>query len=224
MRAGATGKGGLALLLAASLCLPACGTLREAVYGRENKLAPPASATLGATAREDIVRQYGEPDEIDARWFESFQAEVYFYLDRNDKDGATQYRFLACEFSKGLLTAYAYHEYLDGDGGGFDEKARAGLEKGKSTRREAESRLGAPQGRALLPTTISLPALQMRLGGAPFPLAKLPEGSAEVWQYYSQTFGEGMRKSGQKTLSLFFDAQGLYLGSALLQETAIKSP
>jgi len=204
--------------------LGACDTLREAVYGRENKLEPLSGAALGATSRDEVVARYGAPDEIDTRWFEAFQAEVYFYLDRYNQGGSLQYRFLACEFSKGVLTAYAYHDFLEDAPPGFDDKERGRLEKGESTKRDAERLLGLPQGKALLPTTIGLPALRMRLGGAPFPLAKVPPDSAEVWQYYSQNFGDSLRKNGQKTLSVFFDAQGQYLGSALLQETATKSP
>ena len=211
------------LPLLACLSLSACGTLREAIYGRENTLAPLAAAALGATSRDEVVRLYGAPDEVDARRFESFQAEVYFYLDRYETGGRWQYRFLACEFSKGVLTAYAYHEYLESGEGGFDEKERGTLDKGKSTRHDVEKRFGVPQGKALLPTTITLPALQMKLGGAPFPLAQAPEGSAEAWQYYSQNMDDDLRKSGQKTLSVFFDAQGLYLGSALTHEAVSKS-
>jgi len=221
--AGAMMTGKRLVLLGACLALGACSVLREAIYDRETPLAPLTAATLGATSRDDIVRQYGAPDEIDTRWFESFQAEVYVYLDNGDRGGSAQYRFLACEFSKGVLTAYAYHERLDEDAAGFDDKARGGLEKGKSTRQDVQRQLGPPQGRALLPTTINLQALQTKLGGAPFPLSKVPEDSAEVWQYYSQNFGLGLRKSGQKTLSVFFDAHGQYLGSALLQETVTKA-
>ena len=210
-------------LLAAALCLPACGVLREAVYGREKPLAPLAGSMLGAASREDIVRLYGAPDEIDARRFESLQAEVYFYLERRENDNRWQYRFLACEFSQNRLHAYAYHDYLGADEAGFDENGRARLVKGKTLGAEVEKWLGVPQGKALLPTTINLPALQMRLGGAPFPQAPAPEGSVEVWQYYSQNLGDDLRKSGQKTLSLFFDAQGLYLGGALLHEAVGKT-
>jgi hypothetical protein len=73
-----------------------------------------------------------------------------------------------------------------------------------------------------LPTTINLPALDLRLGGAPLPLAKIPESAQEVWQYHSETFNDDLRKVSQKTLSMFFDARGLLIDSVLLQEQVSK--
>jgi hypothetical protein len=213
------------VLLLALLSLIGCETLREAIYGRENKLAPLAWATLGTTTRDEVTRLYGAPDEIDARRLEpSWQAEVYFYLDSHDTGNHRQYQFLACEFSHGLLNAYSYHESAEPEQAGFNETARAGLVPGQSTWQDVEKRLGIPQGKALPPTTINLPALQIKLGGVPFPLAKLPEGGVEVWQYYQENISAGQRKTAQQTLSVFFDAHGHYLASTLLLETSIKSP
>jgi hypothetical protein len=213
------------VLLLALLSLSGCETLREALYGRENKLAPLGWATLGTTTQDEVTRLYGAPDEIDARRLEpSWQAEVYFYLDSRDTGNHRQYQFLACEFRLGILNAYSYHESAEPGIAGFNENARAGLLPGQSTRQDVEKRLGNPQGKALPPTTITLPALQIKLGGVPFPLAKLPEGGVEVWQYYQENVDEGRRKKAQQTLSVFFDAQGHYLADVLLLEASIKLP
>ena len=204
--------------------LSGCTTLREMIYGRPNQLAPLSSATLGSTPRDDILRQFGAPDEIDKRVFESLDAEVFFYYDRDDSNGPPiQSQYLACEFSKGVLTAYSAYDSTESIQHSFDESQRFKLVKGNSTRQDAERLLGKPTGRALLPTTITLAALDMKTSGAPFPLAKIPPDAKEAWQYFSQNFDDYLRKSAQKTLTLFFDDNGLFLGSSLTQELIIKS-
>jgi hypothetical protein len=209
----------------ACLFLAGCGSLRDAFLDRATPLAPPRGAALGQTSRDEILHQFGEPEEIDARRFGSLSAEVAYYLDEYfDDHGQAQYRFLACEFGKGALTGYSYHDSATPADEGFDEAARAKLVKGQSTRREAESALGPPNARALLPTTINLSALELPAGGAPFPLAGIPEGAAEAWQYHSQHYDEAGRKTSQQTLTLLFDAKGVYLGDALLHELVTRSP
>ncbi len=212
-------------LAMAGFLMAGCAGLRDAFLDRASRLAPPQAATLGQTQRDEIIRQFGDPEEIDARRFGSLSVEVAYYRDDYvDDDNQPQYKFLACEFGKGVLTGYSYHDSADLPRQGFDDAARAKLAKGKSTRREAETALGAPSGKALLPTTIALPALDIGIGGAPFPLAGIPEGASEVWQYYSQNFDEVARKTAQQTLSVFFDGQGVYLGDSLLHELATKAP
>lgn len=200
------------------LLLTGCASLKEAVFGRETPLAPLSWAALGTTTREDILRKLGPPEEIDGRRFDALEADVFFYYEA-DAGERPAYRFLACEFSKGVLAAYAYH---GSDEAEFDEGRLPQLVKGQSTRQTVESRLGAPAGKARLPTTITLPALGLRLGGAPFPLAEPPGAAAEVWQYHSHSFDQALRKTTQKTLSVFFDAGGLYVGGSLLREQAGK--
>ena len=205
--------------------LSGCTTLREMIHGRPNKLGPLSSATLGSTPRDDILRAFGAPDEIDKRVFESLDAEVFFYYDREDRSGPPiQSQYLACEFSKGVLTAYSAYDSTETIQQSFDESQRFKLVKGKSTRQDAERLLGKPTGRALLPTTITLAALDMKTSGAVFPLAKLPPDAKEAWQYFTQNLDDYLRKSAQKTLTLFFDDNGLLVGSTLLQELIIKSP
>jgi hypothetical protein len=212
-------------LALAGLLLSGCSTLRDAFLDRDSKLAPLESATLGHTSRDEILRQLGEPDEIDARRLDGLPAEVAFYDDSYaGDDNRPHYRVLACEFRLGVLTGYSFHDSGESPRKSFNEADRAKLIKGKTTRLEAASALGIPNGKALVPTTITLPALDTRIGGAPFPLTQLPERTREVWQYYSQNFDQASRQSSQQTLSVFFDDKGLFIGSALLQELAIKSP
>ncbi len=201
-----------------------CTTLRDAFMDRPNKLAPLSNDILGSTPRDEIVQRFGMPDEIDRRFFESFDAEVYFYYDRDDSKGPPiQSQFLACEFSKGILTAYSYNDSDESTQNSFDEKERSKLFKGKSTRQDAERLLGKPIGRALLPTTITVAALDMKHGGAPFPLAKIPDDAKEAWQYFSQNVDDYLHKTAQKTLTVFFDEKGVYLGSAMMQELIVKT-
>ncbi len=209
------------------LSLAGCAKLHEAVFGRENKLEPLAGAKLGYASRDEIMKRFGAPEEIDRRWFESFEAEVFFYHEPyQGSSSQVQHRFLACEFSKGVLTAYSFRDASDSTSTqrSFEDTGYLKLVKGKSTRQEVETLLGIPGGRALLPTTITLPALDLKLGMAPFPLAKIPEDAKEVWQYHSQNFDDAQNKASQKTLTVFFDAQGLFVGSLLMQELAVKSP
>jgi len=84
-----------------------------------------------------------------------------------------------------------------------------------------ESLLGTPSGKALLPSTITQASLGLALGGASFPLARIPEEAKEVWQYYSETLSPGGERTARKTLSVFFDAQGLFIGGAQMQELAM---
>ena len=206
--------------------LSACSTLHEAVFGRENKLAPLANASLGNTTRDDIMKQFGAPEEIDRRWFESFSAEVFFYREQyNGNSNQVQQRFLGCEFSNGVLTAYTFRDSDESVSmlRNFEDQSWLKLTKGKSTRQDVENLLGVARGKALLPTTITLPALDTKLGLAVFPITKIPEASTEAWQYYSQYFDEVSNKSSQKTLTLFFDAKGVYIASFLMQEQVVKS-
>ena len=212
----------LLMTILPSMSLSGCATLKEAVFGREYPLAPLAWATLGATTREEVMRRFGAPDEIDRRWSESFEADVFFYYDE-DHGNPPRYQLLACEFGKSMLTAYAYQESAGAAPANFDDSLRLQLVKGQSTRQDVEKLLGPPTGKARLPTTINLPALDLRLGGAPFPLAKIPETAQEVWQYHYETFNyetfhEELRKISQKTLSVFFDAEGLLIDNVLLHE------
>lgn len=202
--------------------LVGCASLHESIFGRDIKLSPLANATLGSTPRTDIMRQFGAPSEIDRRWFESFEAEVFLYQEQyNGNAQRIQQRILVCEFSKGVLTAYSFRD------SGEEESPQQSydslhLVKGKSTREDVQSVLGIAKAKALLPTTITLPVLDMKLGAAPLPLARLPEGVKETWQYYSQDFNDAMNKSNWKTLTLFFDGKGIYLGSFLMREQVIK--
>jgi hypothetical protein len=203
--------------------LSGCATMRELIYGRPNKLAPLTSAILGSTPRDDIIREFGAPDEIDRRIVDSLDAEVFYYYDRDERKGSPiQSQFLACEFSKGVLTAYSYNDSAESTQRSFDENERFKLIKGKSTRKDAERLLGIPMGRALLPTTITQAALDMKIGGPPFPLAKIPDESKEAWQYFSQNLDDYLHKTAQKTLIVFFDGNGVYVGSSMMQELLVK--
>lgn len=215
------------LALAASL-LAGCGGLREvhdAFLDRASPLAPLSTANLGQTPRDEILRQLGEPDEIDARRLDSRSLEVAYYFDDYvDGEQQPRYKFLALEFGKGALTAYSFHDTGVPAKLGFEDADRAKLVKGKSTRREVENALGVPSAKALLPTTITLPALDARLGGAPFPLAAPPEGAKEAWQYYTEGFDEARRDASRQTLTVFFDERGVLIGDALLHELVSKAP
>lgn len=214
-----------AALALSLLLLPGCGTLRDAFLDTASPLVPPRGATLGQTSREDIVRQFGEPDEIDARRLDARALEVaYYFADDLDDDHEPRYKLLVCEFAKGVLTGYAFHDTGVPAKLGFEEAGRAKLSKGQSTRREVENALGAPDGKAFLPTTITLPALDIRLGAAPFPLAAIPAGSKEAWQYYTEGFDETRHSASRQTLTVFFDERGIFLGDALLHELVGKAP
>ena len=200
------------------MVLSGCNTLHDAIFQRESRLAPLESAVLGQTTRDDIIRQMGFPQEIDRRWFDGLEAEVFFYYDESVSDTALagiRYKLLACEFRKGVLNAYSYHET---GAKGFDENKRSRLVKGRTTRREVQQLLGTPAARARLPTTFTLPALDLRIAEAPFPLAPIPEGAEEIWQYYRQDMDETLRKTGEQSLSVFFDGNGMVLGSTWLQQ------
>lgn len=199
--------------------------MREAFLDRETPLAPPEGAALGQAQRQAVLAPFGEPDEIDARRFGAQSVEVVYYLDDYaDENQQLQYKFLALEFSQERLAGYAFY-----DSGAplpdFSETGHAKLLKNISSRNDAERVLGKPNGKALLPTTLNLPALDAGLGGAPFPISNIPEGAKEVWQYYRQSFDEAARRrTSRQTLSVFFDSKGAYLGEALLHELVTKSP
>ncbi len=214
----------LLCLLIIGLSLSACTTLKEFIYDRPNKLAPLSTEQLGSTPRDDIIKRFGEPDEINKRVVDSLDVEVYFYYDRDESNGPPiQSRYLACEFAKGVLTAYSFYESAESEQKSADENERFKLIKGQSTRHEAERLLGVPYSKALLPTTITLPALNMQHRGASFPLTKIPDDAKEAWQYFFPNFDDYLHKTAQKTLTVFFDAQGVYLGSVMMQELVIKS-
>ncbi len=206
------------------LSLSSCTALKEIFYDRPNPLAPLSSERLGFTPRDEIIKRFGNPDEINKRVVDSFDAEVYFYYDRDESKGPpVEAKFLACEFNKGVLNAYSFYDSSEPTQKWVDEAERFKLVKGKSTKQEAEQLLGTPTSKALLPTTITLAALAMQQSGATFPLSKIPDDSKEAWQYFSPNYDDYLHKSAQKTLTLFFDAQGIYLGSSMMQELVIKS-
>jgi hypothetical protein len=209
-------------LLAGLLALSGCAGLGEALFERESKLGSPIALTPGKTSREEIVKQLGEPDEIDQRRLGARASEVLHYLDVTpsiDDPGHAEYRYLAMEFHKNVLAAYIRHGSGAANARAFDEFEPVA---GKTTRRELEARLGAPDGKAIPPATINLTALELPASGAPFPIADIPEGVAEVWQYFGQTFDAGLRASARKTLIVFLDERGIVLESRLLRELMTK--
>jgi hypothetical protein len=52
---------------------------------------------------------------------------------------------------------------------------------------------------------------------------KIPDDSKEAWQYYSQNLDDYLSKSAQKTLTIFFDGNGLLVGSSMMSELLIKA-
>lgn len=209
-------------LLICLLALTACTTLHDAIFERESRLAPLQSAILGRTTRDEIIQQLGFPQEINQRRFDHIDSEVFFYLDESASDdypGRLGYKFLVCEFRKGVLTGYAYRGSFDAHSKDFQEQQRSKLVKGRTSRREVETSMGVPSGRALLPTTINVTALALNMAGGSFPVAGIPEGTQELWWYYGQNFDDRFDKISQESLSMFFDGQGVFVGSALLRET-----
>jgi hypothetical protein len=202
------------------------GALKEAFLGRKNELVSLDTATLGRTSRDEILQRFGAPDEIDQRWFDTRESEVFFYIDEEDDDesGFPRVKVLACEFSKGMLSGYAFQILGPDPAQSFDENARGKLVKGTTTRSQTEGILGRPQGRSLIPTTLALHALDGQIGGVPAPLVSLPAEAKEVWLYNAQGLDEGLRKARQKSLLVFFDDKGTYLGSTWLQQLVSKSP
>lgn len=218
-----------ALLLAVySLAGCSTGSLREAFLGRKNDLAALDDATLGRTSRDEILQRFGAPDEMNQRWFDTRESEVFFYYDEDfGEDGGSDMpraKILACEFSKGLLSGYVFQVLAHETTQDFDGTARNKLVKGTTTRSQAEGLLGRPQGRSLLPTTLTLPALDGQVGGVPAVLANPPDGTKEIWFYNAQGFDGSLRKTRQKSLLLFFDAKGIYLGNTWLQQLVSKAP
>ncbi|MFM8330124.1 MAG: hypothetical protein ACKN9T_00360 [Candidatus Methylumidiphilus sp.] len=206
------------------LLLAGCANLREAVFGRDMDLQALHTASLGATPQAEILKVFGAPLEIDQRQLDARRLEVYYYRQSyNGPVGGrpSEYRTLACEFSSGILSGYWFEDSSDPRLGDFDEQLLPKLLKGKTTRREAAEWFGVPASKALLPTTLAQPALLMKFGGAPAALAHLPENAREVWQYYGATLNNRGEKTAQKALSLYFDAQGVFVGSAVAHELAM---
>lgn len=209
-------------LCVGALALAACAEVKEALFEREGKLGQPLVLLPGKSLREDLVRQLGEPDEIDQRRLDGRATEALHYLDVMPSDaepGRAVYRYLALEFSKNVLNAYVRYgseSAADRRLGDFAPIA------GKTTRRELEERLGAPDGKAIPPSTIGLPPLDLDAGGAPFPVADLPDGVAEAWLYLEQTFEGRLRPAARRTLIVFLDERGVVLESKLLQELMTK--
>jgi hypothetical protein len=218
----------LAVLALAGYFLAGCstGALREAFLGRKNELGSLDNATLGRTPRDEILQRYGAPDEIDQRGFDGHEVEVFFYGDEDvDEDsGQPRAKVLACEFARGVLTGYVF-QVLGPDGGaGFDDSARGKLLTGTTTRGQVESLLGRPQGRALVPTTLTLHALGGQIGGVPAPLAGVPAGVKEVWLYQTQSLDPALGRPRQRSLIVYFDEKGVYLGTTSLRQLVSKSP
>ena len=200
-------------------------SLREVFLVRQNELAALNTATLGRTPRDEILGRFGAPQEIDQRWFEGRESDVFFYVDevQDEDSGLLNARILACEFTKGALTGYLFQELGTGVGGGYDEKARGKLVKGATTRSQVESALGQPQGRSLMPTSLNLAAAEGRIGGAPTAVDTVPAGANEVWFYVVQGYDDSLDKPKQRSLLVFFDDKGLYLGSSAFRQLVVKS-
>jgi len=215
---------GLILLALSGAALSGCAGLRDSILGREIRLEHLAKANLGHTTRDEIAQLYGDPLEINKRWFESFESEVCFYQgEYNDPEGGgkSAYQTLALEFSKGVLTGWRLHDTATTARQDFADNDRAKLVKGVSSFRDVENVFGTPMLKALLPSTLTQPSLWLGLGWASFPLAAVPAESKEIWQYHHETLSPGGAKTAQRTLSVFFDAKGAYIGSALMQDLAI---
>ena len=216
-----------ALTIGLLLLTTACADWRDRLPGRHESIRPLENAALTLTHRADIVNRFGQPDEIDRRWFEGRQTETLYYHDvypSNRRQGQADYRYLACEFAQDALTGYVYHDSLEENARGFDEQARAKLIAGKTTQQDAVSLLGAPSGKALPLSMVNLPALDLSVAGPSHVLAAIPESTHEIWFYFSQTLDEALRSTARATLSLFFDRRGVLLGSHTLRELQFKRP
>lgn len=215
----------LALLAWAVIAMTGCASIHDAFFDREYKLENLAKANLGITKRDEIIQGFGNPSEINKRWFEFFEAEVYYYEAEytvRSAGNTVARQILACEFNKGILRAWRLHDTAPSAQQDFEDKDRGKLVKGSSTQKEVESLFGLPMAKALLPSTITLASLGLNLGGAPYPMAKLPEEAKEVWQYHHESLTSGGEKSAQKTLSVFFDAKGVFVGSSQIQELSLR--
>lgn len=202
-----------------------CSTVHEAIFGKEYSLETLATSNLGITTKDEIIQILGNPLEIEKRWFDSFDAEIYFYqgeYTKHDSNTSISTRSIACEFNKGVLTAYRLYDSSPSAQQDVDDKERSKLIKGTSTHTDVQNVFGNPMGKALLPSTITQASLAFRLGGAPFPLAKIPDETREVWQYYSETRSTGGEKTAQKTYSVYFDAKGLFIGTSQLQQLSMR--
>lgn len=218
----------LHVIFFAGLLLSGCGNLREAILGRQNPLAPPDNVGLGHTSQVEILQRFGNPDEINERRFDTHGAEIFYYYDQDEsgdnREGYPELKILACEFKKGILNGYVFQKFGRSRTEDFDDSGRTKLVKGRTTRRETEEILGAPNGRSLLPTTLVLPALAAQVGGVPTVFSAIPENAREAWFYNSQSFEDGQRQPRQRSLIVFFDDKGIYLGSTGLQQLVSKLP
>lgn len=206
--------------------LGGCTHLKETVFGTEFQPQVLTGAVLGSTARADLLKALGEPEAIDQRQCENQRSEVYFYQQRYPDKQANHsiaYRTLAVEFKQGVLNGYVLEEQGEAAFGEVDAALRNQLVKGRTTRQQSADILGMPTAKAVLPTALTLPALSRQSTGLVLPLIPLPEGSKEVWQYQHPRVDERQQKTAQTILSLFFDAQGLYLGSVLTHELALQT-
>jgi hypothetical protein len=211
---------GLALL--AALLLAGCAELRDAILERGSRLHKPDAALVGQAKRAALLQWLGEPDEIDQRWLGAHASEVLHFHDISPSEntpGNAEYRYLALEFSGGVLTGYAYHDSLPDNA---KDIAGIKLAKGKTKRAEAQTLLGSPESMVLLPSTLNLAAMDLPSGGAPFPIANFPAETHEVWQYFTQTFDEALHVTARQTRLVFFDVRGIVIEDWLLRELLSK--
>lgn len=205
--------------------LSGCSTLREALLGRTPPLAPLDNARLGRTSREEVVSRFGAPDEINERRLDTYSTEIFYYYDQEESEtGYLQLKVLSCEFSKGSLMGYLFQKIGASHDVAFADNNRGKLVRGKTTRREAEEILGTPNGRSLVPTTLNLNSLGGQIGGIAVPVSKPPENAKEIWFYCDHSVGDEQHRPHQRSLAVFFDEAGIYLGSMELQQIIGKLP
>lgn len=211
-------------MLLLSLTLAGCTSLKDAVMNEEANFVEISSKTLGLTKMEEIQSRFGQPDEINKRWLDGYDSEVHFYkqqLRQNNINQPLNTQTLVCEYNKGVLMGYLIKDTSLVSGPGFDNQDRPKLIRQKTTRQELQLIFGQPTLKTLLPSTLSIASLSLRNGGSPIPLVKTPEGTAEVWQYVNEVKDFDGEVRARRTLTVFFDREGIFQGSTQTQELGI---
>ena len=200
-----------AICILIMLVLSSCSTILG-TSGRDFPADSIGKIVVGQTTKAQMVRTLGVPQETRRRLLDTVPYDIFEYRFTYVEEGSSRMRVkrLVCEFKDDLLRAYEFSSNITADQVKFDEGVRSRLKPGAATQADTRSLLRALQTRALLPTTF--------LSSSP------PIGSAEMWTYfykYTRRPGDPENNS-TKSLTLYFDATGLLLGSSYLEETEEK--
>lgn len=155
------------------LALTACSVTLGRKFPAEN--AP--SIVVGTTNEQDLRTMFGEPLFQRTLSADDFESTVLGWGYGTSTSSANKGHELHAEIADGIVNGFLFASSLEPDSTNFDLGLAGQLHAGRSTLADAEKLLGAPHGRARVPTNLLIDWF------GPMKVVLAPEGATQAIVY-----------------------------------------